>query len=313
MTKRGHNAIKGKQGFQPIRLSPPPTPVGIPDLPPPPAAQEKPFSTYTGPGADNSIENSPIMRYSEIRPAQVHIDNYTWGHAFLNSSNPAEVREKVERYGSRIAIAAYGAKLDKAIETTRGKELNAEFHKSISGDLNGAARLIIDDKSGRYSSNVVAAAERIHRGHIGDGRLNPHAIEVENASDTPDAHTMVFSKDAIAVLQSASGEARNPDERTKALIEENQNLAAEHKKYFRDPARVARPMGANLDAFPKPSEALVKERKQLVRTQTELGNASADLSSNRNPFARKRKETAVRDLQNKISRISDRLKYLERE
>lgn len=312
MTKRGHNAIKGKQGFQPIRSANPPRSLTLPNLPTS-ASDDISLAAYTGPGMDNSIENGPRMRDAETRPAAVHIDNYTWGHAFIHSNGALTIDEKAERYGNRIAIAAYGAKLDKAIETNRTAEPNAEFHKSISGDVNGAARLIARDQSGRYPANVVAAAERIHHGHIADGKLNPHAIEVENASDTPDKHYMVFSKDAIAVLRAASGEARNPDERTKALIEENENLAEQQKEYFRNPTRANRPAGTDMSAFPQPSEALVSERKKLIRTQSELQEASSALQGNKNPFSRKKKETAVTELQSQVSRVNDRVRYLEKQ
>lgn len=308
MSRRGHNAIKGRQGFQPIRSSNPPQSLSLPNLP---TTAAEGTSLAPHPAVPASLEDSPRMRDAETRPASVHIANYTWGHALLHTTGPAGPDEQVERYGSRAVVAAYGAKLDKAIDTNRTAEPNAEFHKTIAGDLNGAARTIVRDNSGRYPANVVEAANRIHYGHVADGKLNPHAIELVDSDAAVGDQHFVFSKDAIAVLQTASQEARNPNENLQRIIDEHESRAAEHRDYFTNPTGKTRPQGANLSVFPEPSQALVAERKKLIRTQAELQQAAEELKNNKNPFARKKKTATFSDVQNQISRINDRVRYLE--
>jgi hypothetical protein len=312
MSKRGHNAIKGKQGFQPIRSANPPKSVAIPSMPTNSSANNPSMANYTY-NFTEDINDHPRMRDAETRPPKSFIDNYTWGHAFLNSNQHMSEEELTSRYGTRTVVAAYGAKLDNAIDNNRTSEPNAEFHKSISGDLNAAARLITRDTSGRYPQNVVSAAQRIHNGHLADGKLNPHAVAVENPDETPDKQHFVFSNDAGTVLRAATAEHTQADEDTRAFIAEQEGIASEHRNYFSNPARNDRPKGANLNGLPQPSEELVSERKKLIRAQVELESAAAELRDNKNPFARKKKTAAVTDIQTKVSRIVDRVTYLEKQ
>lgn len=250
MNKRGHNAIKGKQGFQPVRSGPPRALNGLP-------LSE---SSLEFDVAQKQFQNRQLYLARTNTP-RGYVDNYTWENAILadirnEHGRPGHLPEKLaEKIGSPIVLAAYGKEIDR-LKDSGEKASPKQLY--LAKDI---ARVVSNDSSRSYPVPAFAAAARLNQI---DG--DQEALAKEILDDESDSGLSPLGESLLEVASKQRNESSNYDADT---IEKYSREAEYHRAALSDSPDAVTYRGKAFSRAPSPSRELVEARATLIRKEWE--------------------------------------------
>jgi hypothetical protein len=250
MNKRGRNAIKGKQGFQPVRNGPPRALHGLPLS----------DSSLEFDVAQQQFQNRQLYLARTNTP-RGYVDNYTWENAILSDirnehGRPGHLPEKLaEKIGSPLVLAAYGKEVDRLKDS--GEKASPK-HLYLAKDI---ARVVSNDSSRSYSAPAFAAAARLNQ--LDDDQ---EALAKEILDDESGSGLSPLGESLLAV----ASEQRNGNSHYDAETVEKYSREAEyHRAALSGSSDAVTYRGKAFSRAPSPSRELVEARATLIRKEWE--------------------------------------------
>lgn len=269
--KQGHNAVKGKQGFQPT-YTPPPSSLNLP-------TQSGGLTTHPAGGID-------MFKYHQLQtcalvPPQSYIDQYSWQDVVLydTPSHPGAPgltpEELANKYGGNLALAAYRKPMQKHVDSLRkdaeGQPLSEQItmiSESVP-TVEAMSRIIVRAPEGSHDAKAVEAAQAIIRGSGNSHDVNNAVIELTPDEDAPDGQSAVYTQNALRVMKAADESMLRTLENDTLKYQNAVATAEKHRYLLSNPYAADSYAGTLRQRAPRPSAELIQARQARLQKSWE--------------------------------------------